>query len=104
MRTPGLSHFDGGESYAQARERAVREFHKLAEENEGKTVMVATHGGIVRNLIAAWLDVSLERLTDVPRVSNASVTVAEYEGGKAKLTLIGYTDHLVDKTTEVGVK
>ena len=98
--SPGLSHFDGGESYAELRERVVAEFHKLAEENEGKTVLVAVHGGVIRSLVAAWLDIPLERLTDVPRASNASITVAEYETGKAKLKLVGYTGHLENKATE----
>ena len=103
-RSPGLSRFDGGESYAELRERVVIEFDNLAKENEGKTVLVAAHGGVIRNLIAAWLDIPGERIKEVPRASNASITIAEYENGKAKLTLIGYTDHLIDKTTEVGVK
>lgn len=100
IRCPGLSRFDGGESYAEARERAVCEFRKIAEENEGKTVFVATHGGIIRNLIGAWRDIPLERLTDVPRVSNASVTLVEYENGKANIQSFNYTAHLEEKATE----
>lgn len=102
--SPGLSRFDGGESYAELRERVVAEFHKLAQENDGKTVLVAAHGGVIRNLLAAWLDIPGERIKEVPRAANASITIAEYEGGKAELKLIGYTDHLDDKTTEAGVK
>ena len=34
-RSPGLSRFDGGESYAELRERVVIEFDNLAKENEG---------------------------------------------------------------------
>jgi len=101
--SPGLSHFDGGESYADVRKRAVRAFCKIAEKNEGKTVMVATHGGVIRNLLASWLDIPLERITDVPRASNASITVAEYVNGGATVTLMGFTEHLEDKTTEVKV-
>ncbi len=103
-RSPGLSHFDGGESYAELRERVVEEFGKLAEENDGKTVLVAAHGGVIRNLLAAWLDIPGERIKEVPRAANASISIAEYEDGKAELKLIGYTDHLDDKTTEAGVK
>ena len=102
--SPGIFRFDGGESYAELRERVVAEFEEIARENDGKTVLVAAHGGVIRSLVAAWLDIPLERITEVPRASNASISVAEYEGGKAKFTLIGYTDHLGDKTTEVGLK
>ena len=103
VASPGLCHFDGGECYADVRARVVRGFHHIAEENEGKTVFVATHGGVIRNLLAAWLDISLERITDVPRISNASITVAEYENGKATLLGINCTKHLEDKVTEVAV-
>ena len=102
-RSPGTVQFDGGESYSDVRERAVNEFHKIAEENEGKTVVVATHGGVIRNLLAAWLGIPVERITEVPRASNASITVAEYENGKANILIYGYTGHLEDKTTEVAL-
>ena len=100
IASPGLSCFDGGESYADAQQRALREIHKIAEENEDKTVMVATHGGIIRTLLSAWLGIPLERLTEAPRVSNTSISVVEYEGGKANILLYGYTGHLENKTTE----
>ena len=102
--SPGLSCFEGGESYAEARDRVVAEFDKIASENEGKTVLVAAHGGVIKNLLAAWLGLPLERINEVPRVKNASISIAEYEGGKSKITLMSYIDHLGDMATETGIK
>lgn len=101
---PGISRFDGGESYADALERGKLTFEKIAEENQGKTVVVATHGGIIRTLRAAWTNTPLENIKDIPHVPNASITIAEYDNGKANLITIGYTGHLENKTTEEGVK
>ena len=105
VECPGLSHFDGGESYAMARERISECFERIAAENEGKTVMVVAHGGVLRNLFGAWQGVSLARLTDMPRLSNASVTVAEYDNKnkKANILLYGYTGHL-EKLKNKGVE
>ncbi len=100
IECPGLSRFDGGETYVKARERICLAFEKIAAENEDKTVMVVTHGGVLRNLFAAWKGIPPERLTDLPRLSNASITVAEYEDGKANILLYGYTGHLENNATE----
>lgn len=101
---PGLSAFDGGESYADVMERGRKAFDEIAKENEGKTVVVATHGGVIRTLRAAWTNTSLEDIKNIPHVSNSSITVAEYQEGVVNFVTIGYDQHLVDKTTEEGVK
>lgn len=99
----GYSHPDGGESYAQLIERAARIMARLAAENEGKTVLVVTHGGFVRCLMCALENVSLDDVKTVPHVANASITVVEYENGKGTPTLVGYKDHLQGGATEFRV-
>lgn len=99
---PGLFSFDGGESYAGAMERARLAFVQMAEESEGKTVVVGTHGGIIRALRAAWEKIPLNRFKEIPPIPNSSITIAEYEDGVTKLVEIGCTKHLADKTTEFG--
>ena len=101
---PGLSRFDGGESYLDAMERGIKTIQKIAKENDGKTIVIATHGGIIRTLRAAWTNTTPENIKDIPHVPNASVTIAEYDNGNVTLKLVGHTDHLEDKTTEEGVK
>lgn len=101
---PGLSKFDGGESYLDAMERGIKTIQKIAKENDGKTVIISTHGGIIRTLRAAWTNTPPENIKDIPHVPNASVTIAEYDNGIVTLKSVGYTDHLEDKTTEEGVK
>ena len=100
--TPGLSHFDGGESYAELMVRACATFKKIAEENDGKTVAVVTHGGVIRTLFAAWNGISLEQIGGLLHFPNASVTVAEYDGGKVKFLQEGYDGHLAVRTVWAG--
>jgi len=84
----------GGESYPELMVRSAKIFDKIAKENEGKTVFVATHGGIVRALRCAWLGITPEGIQEVPHVKNASITTVEYSDGKGVFTEIGYTGHL----------
>lgn len=101
---PGISTFDGGESYAEVMQRVKLIFEKIARENEGKTVVVGTHGGVIRTLRAAWNNVPLEKIKDIPHVQNGSITVVLYDKGNVRWQQIGYIEHLGDKTTEYSVK
>lgn len=103
-QTPGLAHFDGGESFGQLLERVLRTMDAIAEENDGKTVVVGTHGGVIRTLRTAWAQIPLGNMQQIPHVPNSSVTVVDYESGKAEFVQTGYNGHLADRTTEEGVK
>jgi len=101
---PGMARFDGGENYADVMQRGRKAFEKIAAENEGNTVVVGTHGGVIRTLRAAWGNVPPDQIKDIPHVPNGSVSIANYENGSVIWQCIGFTDHLADKTTEEGVK
>ncbi len=94
-----------GESSAELTERCRKIFKKIARKNEGKTVAIATHGGVIRAIRCAWLGISLDDMQNVPHVANASVTEALYDNktDTVELTLIGYNEHLKDKVTEFSV-
>ena len=100
----GRSRFPGGESYEEAMNRGKDVIEKIAKENDGKTVVIATHGGIIRTLRAAWNRISLDEIKTIPHVPNASATVVAYDNGKINWIKIGSVEHLDDKTTEEGVK
>ena len=99
----GYARPDGGESYEELIARAARAMVCIAAENEGKTVLVSTHGGFIRCLRCALLGVALDEVKNVPHVANASVSVCEYENGEGRFTLVGYKDHLTNGTTEFRV-
>ncbi|MBO7149081.1 MAG: histidine phosphatase family protein [Clostridia bacterium] len=103
-QTPGCFKFDGGESYEELMIRVKHAFDEIAEENEGKTVLVGVHGGVIRSLRAAWNNIPIEKIKDIPHVPNASISIAEYDKGNINWIEIGYADHLENKTTEEGVR
>ncbi len=102
--SPGIFRFPHGEGYIDVMRRASGALSRLAKENDGKTVFIATHGGVVRNLRAVWGGVSPEHIGEIPHVPNASLTVVVYDGEKITPRLVGFCDFLSDRTTEEGVK
>lgn len=98
----GLMQFIDGECYATMLERLMPAVEKIIAENDGKTVVIGTHGGAIRGLLSVWLGVPLERVLDVPRVPNGTITVVECEGKEATVVALGYSDHLTRRTGENG--
>ena len=75
-------------------EKAVRE---IAEEYDGKTVLISTHNGPI---MALEVPVMGRELGDTSSLPNNSITEIEYEGGGWKLIKLGYDEHLKDLTTK----
>ena len=88
-----------GETTVELSERIMAEIMRIAKENDGKTVMVATHATPIRVMQCLWQVNDLREMKNIPWVSNASVTVAEVENGKVELKLVGYDEHLSDCAT-----
>ena len=101
---PGLARFDGGESYGDMLARVLPEIQRIAEKNEGKTVIVGTHGGVIRVLRAFWMGIPMEEIETIAHVPNGSITAVEYEKCKASITIAGFCDYLSERVTEEGVK
>ena len=83
-KSPGLIHFDNGESYKELIIRVQKAMEQIAEDNDRKTVVIGTHGGVIRALRAAWNKIPLDKLGSVLHVPNGSVTIVEYENKKTK--------------------
>lgn len=97
----GLARYGDGETTAEAQARMISEVNRIAAENDNKTVFIATHGAVLRALYCSWHGIPLEQLKDVPIVSNASISIATYEKGKGTFSLVGYDEHLLDKTPHI---
>lgn len=99
----GHFRFKNGECYTDVMLRGKRILQEIAEENEGKTVVIATHGGFIRAMRMHWQQISLDDFGLLPHVPNGSITIVEYHGDHIALPMIGSTDHLESKVTEEGV-
>lgn len=98
--TIGLARCTGGESLAELQARALEGMRKIAEANDGKTVFVATHGGVLLALISAWMGLPLEKMHETPPATNSSITEVVYEDGEFKIEKYSFDDHLGELKVE----
>lgn len=95
----GKVHPTGGESFADVQKRVVETLEKIAAENEGKTVLIGTHGGVIRVLQCYFEGKKLEDLKNVPWTPNASVSEVDFDRGAFTPVVFGYAKHLGDMVT-----
>ena len=91
----------GGETRLQLRQRITRAMAQIAEENDGQTILVGSHGGAIRALCCAWQGYSIEEMDMVPDLNNASITVVHYDPktDRAEFEVFNQADHLGDLKT-----
>ena len=96
----------GGEKVSDVAKRVRREVWRLARENEGKTVLIATHATPVRSLVCEWLGMADEQMKEINWVKNASVSIVDYdtENNTVKPVVIGEAEFLGDIATEFAKK
>lgn len=101
LKDIGNSKCTGGESVAELQQRISKVMNKIAAENDGKVVVVATHATPIRTMQCLWSGKSLDDMKNIPWVANASVTVASYDNGKWTLVAVGESAHLKDLLTKL---
>lgn len=85
----GRSACPSGESTVALQKRIVEAVTDLAKKNEGKTIFLFTHGGALRVLRAACLQLPPEIWQSIPWATNASVSYAVWDG--QRLTMPEYS-------------
>lgn len=85
-----------GESVVELSERIYRTVLKIAEENDGKTVLIATHATPVRVMECICRQLPIAEMKNISWVSNASVTELQYDSGNWKIIKCGYDEHLAE--------
>lgn len=95
MRTIGLARCTGGESVAELQQRIKAVVDEIVRRHPNESVCIATHATPIRVMEGVWTNTPLELLHTVSWVSNASVTVAEYDDtGVGRLICSDIHDHL----------
>ena len=90
---------EGGESVKQLGERVAAALTDIAEENAGKTVVVATHATPIRAMQCVLKGLPWDEMKNIPWVSNASVTELVYENGTWQFVSEGEDRFLSDLKT-----
>lgn len=88
-----------GESVSHLGKRIMEALTRVAKENEGKTVAVATHATPIRVSYSIIKNGGIEGMKNVPWPSNASVTVYEYDNGSWECTFYSLDKHLKNLVT-----
>ena len=80
-----LSHFRG---------RITRRVDRIARENDGKTVLIVTHGGAITALLSSWLKADFDTVLLNLHIENTSLTFAEFTGKRIRVRGVNDTTHL----------
>jgi len=88
----------GAESFDDLRVRALKIVDDIIKDNDGKTVLVATHGGIIRMLVEKYLNLSETEMRKKYPIKNASITEVCYNNGKPEIKRISYDEYLTEST------
>ena len=95
LKDIGKAKSPNGESVKELYDRIRFAMEKIAKENDGKTIAVATHATPIRALCAWVSGVSVEDMKSVAWGSNASVTEIRVENGRWFLHKFSIDDYLV---------
>lgn len=95
----GHSYCPEGETVVQLSKRVCAEVRRIAEENDGKTVLIATHATPIRAIQCDAAGYSAEEMRKVNFVGNASISVFDCENGRFIAKEVGICDHLGDLST-----
>ncbi len=101
MNDIGKARATDGESVAELCERVMGRLTEIATENDGKTIVVATHATPIRVTQSTVQTGSLDEMKNIPWVSNASVSVLEYDNGKWEFKSISEDKHLGELSTSL---
>lgn len=93
-QSPDLCEFPGGETMKEAYARVNAALDEIIEKNPGKTVFLATHGGVIRNLYARVCSGTPEGVRQSAVFGNTGVSVLEAEDGKLSFKLVNDQSHL----------
>lgn len=76
-----------GETFSQLHARAKNFVEDVSSHSQGKSLLVVTHGGLIRALIAEVLHMPLKRLFRIT-IDYASVTQLEFNGEVPKINFM----------------
>ena len=89
---------EGGETWENLIKRSTKRLSELAAQNDGKTIMISTHGGVIKVLLERFSGASQN---DLEWVSNASITELWYKDGNFEIRKVSFDDYLGNLTTEL---
>ena len=90
----GRAKCTGGESVVELSKRVLGTLGEIAEQNPDKTVCIATHATPIRAVCTAAAGLDVCDMAEIKWVSNASISIFDYEDGAFTAVSVDNTDHL----------
>ena len=87
----------------ELQKRVSEAVYEIAENNNGKKVVIATHATPIRVMECIWRRLPIDELKNIPWVSNASVTHVQYDNREWKLIGRSMDGHLEGMKTSLPV-
>ena len=85
----------GGEKMIDAYERIWDTVKNLAQQNKGKTIACASHGGVLRCLLCRFLKKDIKELGELGFLGNTAVNVIDFDDEfNSELVIYNDTTHL----------
>ncbi len=85
---------DGAETFAAFEARVVEGLERLGRDHAGKNVLVVSHGGTLKTLIAHLLGLPAMRIDRLSLRHNAGLSVIDFRHGRPQLALLNDARHL----------
>lgn len=83
----------GGETFSQLKERASAAIEQITARHQGQTIAVVSHGGTIRTILCAALNIHLNYVWNI-RQDNTAVSIVEYHKERPIVTLVNDIHHL----------
>lgn len=93
----------GAESFDDAAGRALNFLKQLAKDNPDKTILIGSHGGVIRTLCAKWTGTSFYDMRVKYPITNASITEVVFDGDKQTVISCGYDKFLSSPSKDADV-
>lgn len=95
--SPDLCEFPNGETMQEVYARVNEALDRIILENPGKTVVITTHGGVLRNLYARVTYGNLEGIRQTQVFGNTSVSLLIAEDGALRWQFVNDLSHLPEE-------
>ncbi len=92
----GNSYCTSGESVKEVAARVERALVRIAKENDGKTVMIATHWTPLYCIFSIATGTPLEKIRSLPQPTNCAITLLNYENDSFVPVYLNDDAHLTD--------
>ena len=82
------------ETTKQVAERMYKEIEKIAKDNQGKTILICSHGVAIEAFIRKVKNQSFLEEVEENSQKNTSVNILEYDDGKFTVKLLNDISHI----------